>query len=48
LADNKSGKVVYIDFKTGKRKDPEIEEKRDEMARLMRLLQVRMMSLRQP
>jgi len=48
LTYSRSGKVVYIDFKTGKRKDPETEEKRDEMVRLMRLLKVRMMNLRQP
>jgi len=37
-----------MDFKTGKKKEPEIEEKKDEMIRLMRLLKIRMMSLRQP
>jgi len=48
LTDSKSDKVVYMDFKTGKKKEPEIEEKKDEMIRLMRLLKIRMMSLRQP
>ena len=48
MSGRQSDKVIYMNFKTGKRKDPEIEEKRDEMVRLVRLLQVRMMSLRQP
>jgi len=48
LTYSRSGKVVYIDFKTGKRRNLEIEEKRDEMVRLMRLLKVRILRLREP